>query len=155
VKTVRVSETRVVGISVRTRNADEGDPAKAKIGGLWQRFYKEGVAGKIPGATDPTKVFAVYTDYESDHRGAYTLVVGCPVGGSSAVPAGMVAATIPAGDYDVFEAKGEMPKALIETWGAIWKHYDGGAAKRAYTTDFEVHEKGSARVHIAKRPASD
>jgi predicted transcriptional regulator YdeE len=148
VKKVRVAEARVVGISVRTRNADEGDPQKAKIGALWQRFFADGIAAKT-GTVDPGKTLAVYTDYESDHQGAYTLVVGCAVTGAPPVPAGMVAVTIPAGEFDAFEAKGEMPKALNETWGAIWRHYEAGRAKRAYTTDFEVHEKGSALVHIA------
>ena len=40
------------------------------------------------------------------------------------------------GDYAVMSAAGEQPKALIETWKAIWSAEDLG---RAFQTDFEIY----------------
>lgn len=48
----------------------------------------------------------------------------------------MVAKTIQASSYAIFRAIGEHPKALIETWGNIWKESD---LDRTYTGDFELY----------------
>lgn len=133
--------TTVVGIEVRTTNAAEANPATAEIGALWGRFLKEGVAAKMPYRAHPTRILGAYRDYESDHRGAYSLLVGVPVTKVGELPPGAVVARISEVDYLVFSAKGAMPNALIETWGAIWKHFDSPQARsRAYTTDFELHD---------------
>ena len=150
---VHLPSSTVVGIEVRTTNAAEANPATARIGALWKRFYSEGVAAKVPSPAHPSRVYGVYRDYESDHRGPYTLLVGCPVSKKGEVPQGLVAATIPEADYLVFTAKGPMPKALIETWGVIWRHFGApGERPRAFTTDFEVHDSKDperASIHIA------
>jgi hypothetical protein len=39
----------VVGVEIWTSNADESRLASARIPGLWQRFYAEGILDKIPG----------------------------------------------------------------------------------------------------------
>jgi predicted transcriptional regulator YdeE len=50
-KIVPVDEKTVLGISVRTKNADEMQPQTAKIGELWQQFYQD-IAPKLQnGAT--------------------------------------------------------------------------------------------------------
>ncbi|RZL67466.1 MAG: hypothetical protein EOP77_04700 [Variovorax sp.] len=40
----------VAGLKVRTTNRAEGDPATARIGGLWARFSNDGVVGELPQA---------------------------------------------------------------------------------------------------------
>ena len=103
---------------------------------------------KIPNKTS-NEVIALYCDYEGDYTKPYSLIIGCPVSHPE-VPKGMVTKTIPAGSYALFEAKGEFPKSLIETWQDIWKRED---LKRTYTGDFEVYgEKfsdGEVEVFIA------
>lgn len=150
-KIVHHPGSTAVGIDVRTRNADEVDPAKARIGALWQRFFREGIAARIASDARPPAIVGVYSDYESDHTGAYSLLVGGLTDETDRAPAGMKRIAIPAGRYMVFEARGAMPQALIETWGRIWKHFDESpAARRAYTVDFELYRAdGSADVHIA------
>jgi predicted transcriptional regulator YdeE len=64
----------VVGVAARTTNRAETDPAVAKIPGLWQRFFSE--QEQIPGRLDPDVVYGVYTAYDSDHTGEYSLIVG-------------------------------------------------------------------------------
>jgi predicted transcriptional regulator YdeE len=153
-KRVRVPATHVVGASVQTTNAAEAQPSTARIGALWQKFFREDLASKVGPRAHPTQVLGVYTDYESDHTGEYTLVVGCPVPEFPCEPPdGLVAVTIPERDYLVFPAKGPMPQTLIATWGRIWDHFGRPPApKRAFTTDFEVHDPTTpdeASIHIA------
>ncbi len=124
----------VIGFSVRTKNADEAS-GKGKIGPLWGRVMGEKLLDRVPGRVG-SKVYGVYTDYESDHNGLYTLVVGVQSPHTGALPEGATRVTVKKGRYAVFTANGEMPGALIETWGRIW----ASPVKRAYTTDFELHD---------------
>jgi len=150
-KIVQYAGATAVGIEVRTRNSDEMDPATAKIGALWQRFFRDELGSKIAGSVEPPTVVGVYSNYESDHTGAYSLLVGLLTKPKAAVPEGMTKIAIPAGNYMVFEARGPMPQALIGTWGAIWKHFGPSSTqRRAYSVDFELHRAdGSVDVHIA------
>lgn len=68
---------RVIGISTRTANAIEIS-GRGVIGKQWDRFMKEGLLGKIPDRVD-ANILALYTDYESDHSGAYTFILGAKV----------------------------------------------------------------------------
>ncbi len=137
-----------VGIEVRTDNAREMNPATRQIAGLWQRFFQEDIPGNIPGKNPAGVPLGIYTDYESDHTGRYTLIAGVATTQAGAAPKGMRAVTVSAGKYLVFTATGPMPKALIETWGSIWTYFsDNSRYARAYTTDFEEYQ-GSDKVEI-------
>ncbi|MFL5759047.1 MAG: GyrI-like domain-containing protein [Thermomicrobiales bacterium] len=144
----------VVGIATRTTNDLERDPATASIGQLWQRFYREGVGDQIPDRVEPSAILGVYTDYESDHTGAYTLMLGFEVESLNEIPDGLRGITIPAADYAVFPVTGSMPDALIGKWIQIWSHFDGAAnGRRSFQSDIEFHrtdpQTGEARVEIA------
>jgi predicted transcriptional regulator YdeE len=148
---IAVATKTVVGVAAMTTNRDEADPRTARISGLWGQFFQ--VEGGIHNRTDPDVTLGAYTRYESDHTGAYTLIVGVEVSAGGDVPAGMVALTIPPADYLMFVAEGEMPGALIQTWMAIWKYFaDAIEHRRAYTIDFERHDKharGKVEIYIA------
>lgn len=123
----------VIGIDCRTSNAPEAGPQD--IPKLWGRFYGEDILSRIPNKTSD-EVIALYCDYESDYTQSYSVVIGCPVSSIDTIPEGMVAKTIPASSYAVFHAIGEHPKALIETWGNIWKQPN---LERTYISDFELY----------------
>lgn len=123
----------VIGIDCRTSNAKEAGPQD--IPKLWERFYSEDVMNQIPNKIS-NEVVALYCDYEGDHTQPYSVVIGCPVNSIDTIPEKMVAKKIPATSYAVFRAIGEHPKALIETWGHIWKESD---LARTYTGDFELY----------------
>ena len=59
---VRLEEKIAVGVSARTNNMspDMG----AVIGGLWNRFYNEGIYASIPGKAGK-KALGIYTDRKS------------------------------------------------------------------------------------------
>ncbi|MEV4564024.1 GyrI-like domain-containing protein [Nonomuraea sp. NPDC049419] len=143
------AELIVVGFVVRTTNADEMDPARAKLPGLWQRAGAPGAFAHVPGRVDEN-LYAVLTDYESDHHGAFTQIVGTGVRTVPRVPEGMVAVRVPAGPAMKLEVRGQMPQALIDTWQQVWKHTEsGGAPARAFTTDLEVHHPDGVDLYLA------
>ncbi|MFI6504259.1 GyrI-like domain-containing protein [Nonomuraea typhae] len=143
------AELLVVGFAVRTTNADEMDPSRARLGALWQRAGAPGAFAHVPGRIDEN-LYAVLNDYESDHNGAYTQVVGVAVRTVPRLPEGMVAVRVPAGPALTLAARGPMPQALIETWQQVWKHTEsGGTPPRAFTTDLEVHHAEGADLYLA------
>ena len=145
---VQREELRVVGIAAWTTNQREAEEATAAIPALWQRFHHEGVERRIPDRTGTGRICAVYTDYERDHLGGYRLVVGVEVGSVDEIPAGMVAVTVPAGDYLVFAARGPMPDALVATWLRIWEYFEHAAVRRAFSADLEVHYPAGSAVDV-------
>jgi predicted transcriptional regulator YdeE len=143
------AELVVVGFAVRTTNADEMDPARAKLPTLWQRVGAPGAFAHVPGRLDEN-LYAVLTDYESDHNGAYTQIVGTGVRTVPRIPEGMVAVRVPAAHTLRLAARGPMPQALVEAWQQVWKHTEsGGTPSRAFTTDLEVHHPEGADLYIA------
>jgi predicted transcriptional regulator YdeE len=134
----------VIGISVRTNNAREQTPEGA-IGKQWQRFFQEGLLGKIPNKTD-SNIIAAYTQYAGDHTGDYTFVLGARVSSDKEIPKGMVAVKVPSGKYAVFTSeKGPAYKVVPATWwhiNSLPKSSTGG--DRLYQTDFEVYDQRAA-----------
>ena len=142
-----VSEKTLNGLSIRTDNATEMDPNKGKIGALWQTFdesvpvdYKNG-----------ERVYGVYSDYESDHTGQFSVLAGFD---GTNFPSNIILekVTIPKAKYLVFTHKGEMPQIAIDAWTEVWNYFSSGKEdyQRLYTTDFEYYPNGNQiEVHIA------
>ena len=136
----QVNSFTVIGISARTNNAKEAGP-DGVIGRQWQKFFQEGVLEKIPEKIGPV-IYAVYTDYESDHNGAYTYVIGASVKEGVRPPAGMVAVTVPAGSFAVITSdKGALPQVVPAAWQRVFQLEDKRQLNRAYKTDFEVYDQ--------------
>jgi predicted transcriptional regulator YdeE len=132
--------SRVAGLATRTTNADEAQPSKARIPGLWGQFTTQNWAERLGqgGGFGPT--LAVYSAYESDVTGSYQLLLGREVAGSSPGAPSLEVVDIPAGKYLVFYCSGPLPNALIEGWRAVWAFFErSDAPRRAYTADFETY----------------
>lgn len=134
-KVVQQSSILIIGIECRTSNATEAGPQD--IPKLWGRFFSEDIISRIPNKIS-NDIIALYCDYEGDYTQPYTVVIGCRVSTSHTIPKGMVLKIIPASSYAIFQAIGEHPKALIETWGKIWQEQD---LERTYTGDYEVYNE--------------
>ena len=119
----------VVGISTITNNKTGTDD----INSLWERFFKDSIGQQILHKTDDA-IYAVYSDYEGDHEAPYRLTIGYRVN-TVEVPVDMHHVRVQSGDYAMMSAAGEQPKALIDTWEAIWS----SDIDRAYKTDFELY----------------
>ncbi|GAA4200958.1 GyrI-like domain-containing protein [Microbispora amethystogenes] len=146
-------ETLVVGYVVRTTNAAEADPSLARLPALWARAGAPGAFAHVPGRVDEN-LYAVLTDYESDHNGAYTQIVGVAVRTAARLPEGMVAVRVPGVPSLMAEARGPLPGALIDAWQKVWKHTESGATPaRAFTTDLEIHHPGGVDLYVATLPS--
>ncbi|HXY30244.1 MAG TPA: GyrI-like domain-containing protein [Gemmatimonadaceae bacterium] len=148
----------VAGISARTTNAREMDESTAAIGKLWGRWLGEQPWTGLPQRDEPSATIAVYGDYESDHRGAYTLTIGRLVESAGAVPRGLTLARVPGGDYAVFAGRGAIPDVVVSTWQTVWEYFAPPQEReRAYTADFEWYDPSDAQrleIWIALRPVA-
>lgn len=143
----------VIGVATRTTNAEEGDPATARLPALWERAFRD------PYLTDRRERYgadlvAVLTDYESDHSGAYTQVVGVRAAALTDpddLPEGLVAVGVPARVRRHVPAPGPMPAALIAAWQGIWRQAAAGEIERGYGTDYEVHTAAGADIYLSTR----
>ncbi len=132
----------VVGIAARTSNSSVHE-----IGALWKRFYETGVAGQIASCVDDL-IYSIYSDYESDHTGGFTVLIGCAVPEIAPVPEGMSKKTVSAGKYAVFPAAGELPESVVKAWSSVWNT----PLDRVYNTDFERYQKdGAVTLHVGVR----
>ncbi|HET9557268.1 MAG TPA: GyrI-like domain-containing protein [Actinomycetota bacterium] len=146
---VRRVEARVVGIQAPTSSLLEADPATAAVPALWRRFEVDGLGGRIPDRAPTRTTCAVYSDYQDGDGGRrFRCLVGAEVTGDGDPPAGMVAVTVPAGDYLVFAARGPMPQALAATWARVAEFFDHAPMARAFTADLEVHYPAGSAVDV-------
>lgn len=131
-----INHFNVIGIDVKTTN--ENNKSAEEIGKLWERFFSEDIANKIPNKlTDENEIFSIYTDYENNFEGAYRCIIGQRVDNLEDIPEGMTGFTVENGKYEKFTAKGEMPSAVVKKWEEIWAQ--DGTLERAYTSDFELY----------------
>ena len=139
----------VIGITTRTSNEDEFS-GNSKIGPLWGAFMGGG-GESIPNAVDET-ILSLYTHYESDHQGAYDVILGRSVQPGTQAPVGTVAKHIPAATYLVFPAESRTPAAIVAAWKGVYCYFDEpGAPKRAFTVDFERYSDNGVELFIAIR----
>ena len=131
-KKTKIEPFKIIGISVRTTNAN-GQAAR-EIADLWGKFMNDNVLDAIPNKIDGT-VYSVYTDYEGDHTKPYTAILGCKVENLNTIPNGMVGKSFNGGNYIKTTVKGDLTKGLIvNEWTKIW----GMDLERIFTVDFEV-----------------
>ena len=139
---IKLASFKVAGISVRTNNADENDPSKAKIMGLYNKFFGENIEEQIPDKLNKDYFMGVYTDYESDANGEYSLLIAKEVSGFENIPDEFQTKEINESKYLKFTNEGEMPGVVFETWKYIWEYFSkNDKYERAYTTDFEKYNK--------------
>ena len=135
----------VAGLTVRTRNSDEFNPATAKIPALWGRFFATGVAENTPRRLPDSPVYGVYSEYENGADGLYNLTAGVAVDAAPGEGAGL---EVEAGRYMVFEARGAMPQAVVGAWMEVWTYFQQHPeVVRSFRTDFEAY-KGLSEAQI-------
>jgi predicted transcriptional regulator YdeE len=132
---------KIVGISIRTNNKK----AASDLGKLWSKFIGENTAKKIPNKISDD-IYSIYTDYESDHNGDYTNIIGYQVSSIENISTGLVSKEIPMSDYQKFTAKGKFPDCVKDTWEKIWN----SEIKRSYVADFEIYGEKSMNMADAE-----
>lgn len=130
----------VTGLSTKTQNTDEFNEKTAKLPRLWQQFYASDLAASAT-------IFEVYSGYESDANGLYTVTVGI-TDNSDRTDAEFASVKIPAGNYLVFQGAGPMPSTVVDTWKQVWDYFDAKSNyQRSFISDFEAYS-GSDKVAI-------
>ena len=140
---ITLEEKIAVGLSARTNN--QSPDMGQVIGGLWNRFYNDGIYAAIPEKTN-TKALGIYTEYDGDEKSDYTVIVACeakakPLEGDYAI------CRIPAGRYAKFIIHGDMVQAVAAAWQEIWSM----DLPRTFQCDFEEYQDDSmdnAEIHI-------
>jgi predicted transcriptional regulator YdeE len=144
-------QLQLIGISVRTCNADELNPATAKIGALVNRYWQENIATQIPNRKNPGITIIAYTDYASDEHGDYTCFIGEEVSSLESISSGLTSLIIAPNSYQKFTTEqGTIPEIVILSWQKIWQMSEqelGG--KRNYQTDFEVYDQRAIDINAA------
>lgn len=81
-------------------------------------IYADNIAEKIPNKIS-NEIYSIYTDYKSDYTDSYTIIIGFPVSSLNDIPDGLIGRQFEAETFEVFTAKGQMPKAILDTWVGI------------------------------------
>lgn len=153
---IQIPAFSVAGIAVRTRNSEEMNPAVARLGDLWSRFFSQSWERKLPSRGDDGRIFGVYSGYESNEHGAFDVTAGVAVAEPDLAQtvAGANRVDIEAGNYLVFSGEGDMPQMVIDTWARIWHYFaENPQVQRRFGTDFEAYEgPDKVAIHVGVKP---
>ncbi len=134
----------MAGLSARTSNAKEMS-GNGKIERIWETFLQPSLVTRIPNKVGIDLV-AVYTDYETDHTGHYTYLLGLPVVSGEPFPSNLTIRQISSGRYAVITSeRGQIAEVVRDAWQRIWSMSErelGG--RRAFQTDFEIYDQRSS-----------
>lgn len=140
-KVVTRNEKKVIGIEIRTSNQLEVHQSTARIPKAWQRFMRENVVDNIPNKAHKKTFLGVYRDYENDHNGKFSLILGTEVVALDKIPDGMVGIHVAPAKYLEFNFQGQLPDVVLMGWQFIWKYFsEHSEYHRTYVTDFEVYD---------------
>jgi predicted transcriptional regulator YdeE len=135
-----VDAKTIIGVSVLTNNERESRGETASIPMMWKNFFEYNIMAGIPQQLDPMSVYGVYSHYESDNMGDYTLTIGLQ-SGATQQPNNLDLIAINEGDYLVFDVLEASPDGIKDTWAGIEGYFEqAGEHKRAYATDFELYQ---------------
>ncbi len=145
-KIIQLDEKTIEGISIRTTNAKEMNPDTSTISALCQQFDEKVTVDYAKGF----RVYNLYYNYESDASGEFSVLAGTDQISQPQID-GLETVIIPKGKYILFEAKGSVPRVVIETWTKIWDYFeDNNEFERSYTVDFEFYKsQNEIEVYIA------
>jgi len=153
-----VTEKTIAGISVRTNNKAESNPKKAVLPTFWNRFFEEDILEQIPDKIPNSPIYGVYSEYESNVKGSYTVTAGVEAFGAKIKQNGFALSKIEGGEYLLFKGHGPMPEVVANTWQEVWNFFAKNKEfERCYQTDFELYitqEEVEIYIGILKRPVT-
>lgn len=152
---INFPEIKLVGISERTNNTNEGNASTAKIGPTVQKYMQGNIPTQIQNRVRPNVNFCAYTSYELekiinpekyDYNGDYTYFIGEMVNSFEGVSSDLRTLTIPAQRYIKFTtSKGAMPGIIVNAWTAIWEMTSiETSEERSFIADFEVYDEDAS-----------
>lgn len=144
---VSIDAFSIAGISVRTAN--QNGRASLDMKKIWEdfRLNLKNIVDDINNRLSDD-IYCVYTDYESDKDGEYTVIVGYKVSNTNDITGEYTFKEIPAANYYKIMAEGKIPDCTKQAWQSIWQ----SDINRSYLADFEVYGKEACNSEKAKIP---
>lgn len=145
-KTTRIKNLVISGLSTRTNNENEKNEETAKIATLWDDYVEKNIYSKTLNKTRDDYLYGVYSNYESDVNGDYDVTIGVELKKKYKDHI-----FIEDEKYLVFKKEGEFPEVVKELWAEIWAYFENEPKyERAYTVDFEKYvEKTEIEIYIS------
>ena len=141
-ETIELPARRFAGLAARVSNSQP-----ELLTDHWQRFSSDETVARITGRVNGG-VVSLYTEYESDYTGDYTLLIGYEIVADAVVPGGLRVIEVPAQKYAVILAQGDMPQAVQRAWQWVW----ASALDRTYRVDFDEYlGPQDVRLHVGIR----
>ncbi|GGC85094.1 GyrI-like domain-containing protein [Enterococcus wangshanyuanii] len=124
-----LKEKTIAGKMIRTNNQQIED-----IIDLWNMVHLMNLTGEL---------YAVYTNYESNFKGDYDLLVGSEQAECSQK------VIINSGEYVAIKVDGQSPEAVGQAWQQIWQDEEL-EKRRTYQTDVEHYQKdGTIMIYLS------
>ncbi len=134
----------VLGPTIRTSNAD----AMNAIPPFWARAMSARLPDIVPNAAPGCILVAAYAEYERDHRGAYTMLIGVPITRiPDRIPDGMRTLEAPKGRYAIFEVHGDPKIVVPKTWTYVWESWPDRGQRR-FDADIEIYDPARDVIEI-------
>ena len=134
----QIDGMKVAGIKTITDNKE----GISLIPKLWGDFFNDNIIESIENKKPSTKIFAIYTEYESDENGKYTFLLGAEVEDIKKPEPINDFVEIRAGKYAVFSV--DSKDKVINVWQYVWQR----TLERNYKTDFEVYDMTEEKVKV-------
>ncbi len=135
-KTKRIKNLMISGITVTTNNENEMNEESAKIATLWDDYAEKNVYSATHDKANNSSMYGVYSNYTSNTSGDFDVTIGVEVTKNKK------AIVIEDEKYLVFKKEGELPQVVIDTWKDILDYFENNDEfKRKYSIDFEHYTK--------------
>ncbi len=147
---VSFNNIKIAGISVRTNN--KNGKSQKDIMELWKEWFDDEVGSMITNRVSDN-IYCVYTEYDSDHSGDYTVILGYEVSKFDGLLDELVKIDIKPCSYREFISNGKVPDVVADVWNNIWNSESIG---RSYATDFDLYigdnmENMEVRTYISMK----
>ena len=127
----------IIGVELRTTTGEGRN--FIEIPQFWEKILQKGSIAKIPDRKSPDVVLGICLDFESD--GSFSYIIGAEVNSTDNTPDDMVCRTIPAAQYAVFTARGNMPDSIQDVTRYIYQKWlPKSEYHRANSADFELYD---------------
>jgi predicted transcriptional regulator YdeE len=124
------------------------DTAAEDIGPFWGRFMAQGWLDRLP-HSDPGALYAVYCDYASDFRGAYTMILGMRAHPAEPITPGARRVPIPSGRFAKVAFAGDPRSVVWEAWRFVNERWDRNEERR-YAADYEQYSLAAMTPRYAE-----
>jgi AraC family transcriptional regulator len=141
-KIIKKDAFTVIGAGLKTTLSDETD--FGEIPKFWEKVLRDGLIDMIPNKKHPDTVLGISMNIQPD--GSFLYIIGAEVSSAADISESMVCKTVPAAEYAVFTARGQIPGSIQETSKYIYKEWlPNSGYKRAETAEFELYDERCQR----------